>query len=151
MAHLHVRAARNPPLPVNDPANQTRRAIFVSIAQLKPEYPGTLPALLSSDDARNRDRMAGFTCKLGTAPDRFDAIARNFYWLNVTRFYAGCFSKGELPSLIERLQELSEEEGYRNTSHPRTLAAMLLSDWVFTQSPRSTKAAVDLSGSQKII
>ena len=34
--------------------------------------------------------------KRGTKPDRFDAIARNFYWLNVTRFYAGCFSKGEL-------------------------------------------------------
>src|SRR5437763_667634 len=32
----------------------------------------------------------------GTKPDRFDALARNFYWLNVTRFYCGCFSKGEL-------------------------------------------------------
>jgi hypothetical protein len=31
----------------------------------------------------------------GTKPDRFDALARNFYWTNVTRFYAGCFSKGE--------------------------------------------------------
>ena len=30
----------------------------------------------------------------GTKPDRFDAIAENFYWLNVTRFYAGCYSKG---------------------------------------------------------
>ena len=32
----------------------------------------------------------------GTKPDRFDAIAQSSYWLNVTRFYAGCFSKGEL-------------------------------------------------------
>ena len=32
----------------------------------------------------------------GSKPDRFDAISRNFYWLNVTRFYAGCYSKGEL-------------------------------------------------------
>src|SRR5580658_1335876 len=29
----------------------------------------------------------------GTKPDRFDALARNFLWTNVTRFYAGCFSQ----------------------------------------------------------
>ena len=44
--------------------------------------------------------------KKGTKPDRFAAIARNFYWLNVTRFYAGCYSKGELPSLVDGLREL---------------------------------------------
>ncbi|MEQ8998050.1 MAG: hypothetical protein RID53_16280 [Coleofasciculus sp. B1-GNL1-01] len=80
----------------------------------------------------------------GTKPDRFDAIARNFYWLNVTRFYAGCYSKGELPSLIDRLQELTEVEGYRLISHPRILAATLLSDWVFTQHPKSVQAVVEL-------
>src|SRR5690606_7455278 len=31
----------------------------------------------------------------GTLPDRFEALAKNFYWLNVTRFYAGCYSSGE--------------------------------------------------------
>jgi hypothetical protein len=35
----------------------------------------------------------------GTKPDRFDGLARNPYWLNVTRFFAGCFSKGEQPAL----------------------------------------------------
>jgi uncharacterized protein YheU (UPF0270 family) len=54
--------------------------------------------------------------KPGSKPDRFDAIARNFYWLNVARFYAGCYSKGELPSLVERLQDLRNEEGFRSTS-----------------------------------
>lgn len=73
----------------------------------------------------------------GTKPDRFDAIARNFYWLNVTRFYAGCYDKGELPSLIDRLEDLINSEGYKLISHPRTLAATLLSDWVFSQHPRS--------------
>ncbi|MEH2056034.1 MAG: NTPase (NACHT family)-like protein [Nostoc sp.] len=82
--------------------------------------------------------------KTGTLPDRFDAIARNFYWFNVTRFYAGCYTKGELPSLIDRLQDLIEQEGYRLISHPRILAATLLSDWVFKQHPKSVKAVVEL-------
>ena len=82
--------------------------------------------------------------KAGDKSDRFDALARNFYWLNVTRFFAGCFSRGELLSLVERLQELAEAEGFRNTDHPQTLAAMLLSDWVFAQQPRSMKQVVEL-------
>ena len=80
----------------------------------------------------------------GTKPDRFDAIAKDIYRLNVTRFYAGCFSKGELASLVDRLQELIKEEGYRYISHPRMLAATLLSDWVFTQHPRSVREVISL-------
>lgn len=82
--------------------------------------------------------------KKGTKPDRFDAIARNFYWLNVTRFYAGCYSKGELASLIESLKEIIQEEGYCFISHPRILAATLLSDWVFTQHPKSVQEVIKL-------
>jgi hypothetical protein len=80
----------------------------------------------------------------GEKVDRFDALARNFYWLNVTRFFAGCASKGELPSLVDRLQVLAAEEGFRYTDQPRVLATMLLADWVFTQHPRSMRAVVDL-------
>src|SRR5258708_5109457 len=82
--------------------------------------------------------------RAGSKPDRFDAIARNFYWLNVTRFFAGCYSKGELPSLVERLQELASEPGFSVISHPRILAATLLGDWVFAQKPRSVQQVVDL-------
>jgi hypothetical protein len=82
--------------------------------------------------------------KRGTKPDRFDAIARNLYWLNVTRFYAGCYSKGELASLIDRLQELSKDPDYSLTSHPRVLGAILLSDWVFSQHPKSVIEVVNL-------
>jgi hypothetical protein len=78
----------------------------------------------------------------GSKPDRFDAIAANFYWLNVTRFYAGCYSKGELSSLVERLLELGEEKGFRSTSYPRILAATLLTDWVFAQNPKSVQQLV---------
>lgn len=80
----------------------------------------------------------------GTKPDRFDAIASNFYWLNVVRFYAGCFDKGELPALIDRLEELVNKNGFRYISHPRILASMLLSDWVFTQYPRLMKEVVSI-------
>jgi hypothetical protein len=80
----------------------------------------------------------------GTKPDRFDVIARNFYWLNVTRFFAGCFSKGELPTLVDLLSELAKEDKFKYTSHPRLLAAMLLSDWVFAQHPKSMKEAIKL-------
>jgi hypothetical protein len=78
----------------------------------------------------------------GDKTDRFDALARNFYWLNATRFFAGCFSKGELLSLVERLEVLAEEDGFRHTDHPRVLASMLLTDWVFAQSPKAMKAVV---------
>lgn len=80
----------------------------------------------------------------GTKPDRFDAIARNFYWLNVTRFYAGCYDVGELPSLIDRLEDLIGSDGYCYISHPRILAAILLSDWVFSQHPKSVKKVMNL-------
>lgn len=80
----------------------------------------------------------------GTKPDRFDAIARNFYWLNVTRFYAGCYDVGELPSLIDRLEDLISSEDYCLISHPRILAATLLSDWVFSQHPKSVKKVITL-------
>ena len=82
--------------------------------------------------------------KLGTRPDRFDALARDFYWLNVTRFFAGCHSKGELPSLVDRLSELMKDDRFRLIAHPRTLALMLLSDWVFSQHPKSVGQVVEM-------
>lgn len=80
----------------------------------------------------------------GNILDRFDAISRNFYWLNVTRFYSGCFSIGELPSLADRLEELAQEEGFSQTNHPRYLAATLMADWVFAQHPKSMRHVVAL-------
>src|SRR5688572_22405260 len=64
---------------------------------------------------------SGFRQK-GTLPDRFDAIAPSPYWLNVTRFFSGCFDKGELPCLLDRLRRLAEEE-YELTNQPQRLAA----------------------------
>lgn len=80
--------------------------------------------------------------KKGTKPDRFDAMVRNFYWLNVTRFYAGCYSKGELPSLASSLKELISDENYGLLSYPAVIIATLLADWVFSQSPKLVKEVV---------
>ena len=80
----------------------------------------------------------------GTIDERFSAIAKNTYWQNVARFYAGCFRKAELPALVERLQELCEEGDLALTAHPRALAATLCADWVFSQNPRSLRSAIEL-------
>ena len=80
----------------------------------------------------------------GTISDRWSALARNYYWLNVARFYAGCYSEGELASLVDDLRALSNDEAFRSTSHPQLLTSTLLGDWVFSQRPRASQAAVDL-------
>lgn len=84
--------------------------------------------------------------KSGTKLDRFDALLRNPYWLNVARFYGGCFSKGEISALVDELISLSETEPYKLTSHPRSVALMLLSDWVFTQYQPAVKKIVAFIG-----
>ena len=80
----------------------------------------------------------------GTISDRWRALSRNYYWLNVARFYAGCYSEGELPSIVDELRALGNDEAFRCTSHPQLLTAMLLSDWVFSQRPPAIQDAVDL-------
>ncbi|MDA9525711.1 hypothetical protein XI06_36680 [Bradyrhizobium sp. CCBAU 11434] len=88
--------------------------------------------------------------KRGTNPERFEVLSRNFYWLNVTRFFCGCYSRGELSSLADGLIELAESDNYRETSYPRLLTLMLLGDWVFAQQPltieRLVKMLLDESG-----
>jgi hypothetical protein len=79
----------------------------------------------------------------GTKPERFEALVRNFYWLNVLRFFCECFSRGELSSLADGLDELARSNGYELLAHPRTLSIMLLSDWVFSQQPLTVKRVVE--------
>ena len=81
--------------------------------------------------------------KQGTRPDRFAALAVSLYWTNVTRFFCGFYDVGELPSLVDGLIEVGEGDGYRLITQPRRLALMLLSDYVFTQSPRSMRRLIN--------
>lgn len=82
--------------------------------------------------------------KPGTKPERFNAIAGNFYWHNVVRFFAGCFDKGELPMLIQQLKELQEDKYLKYTNYPRLIISQILSDWVFTQYPILLKDVIKM-------
>jgi hypothetical protein len=83
--------------------------------------------------------------KPGTKPDRFLAVAPNPHWFNTCRFFAGCFNKGELADLAERVEELGREAGQAAAPLARTVAVALLQDWVFTQSPKATARMVDFA------
>ena len=80
----------------------------------------------------------------GTISHRWNALSRNFYWLNVARFYAGCYSEGQISSLIDDLGALCNDDVFRWTSHPHLLTATLLGDWVFSQRPPAIRSAVQL-------
>lgn len=79
----------------------------------------------------------------GGKPERFEGVAGNPYWMNVTRFFAGCFTKGELPGLAGQLRELIEEGGGRNSNYARTVAVALLQDWVFSKAPNAASVVVN--------
>ncbi len=82
--------------------------------------------------------------KPGTKPDRFDALSKNYYWQNVLRFFSGCFDKGELPMLIDKLKELQNDDYFKYTNYPRLVTSQLLSDWVFSQYPKYLKDVVGI-------
>ena len=71
----------------------------------------------------------------GTLPERFEALARDSFWQNVTRFYAGCYSQGELPSLLKSLTVLAHTDEFKNSCYTQSLAVTLLSDYTFAQYP----------------
>ncbi len=83
------------------------------------------------------------SARSGSIMDRFDALARNAYWLNVTRFYCGCYSTGELPSLVDGLIAIGQSEQYVGTTYLSDLALTLLGDYVFSQQPRSVARLAD--------
>ncbi|MBY3388475.1 NACHT domain-containing protein [Rhizobium laguerreae] len=74
--------------------------------------------------------------------DRFRALVCNPYWLNVARFYGGCFNKGEILTLVNELIELSRQPPFKMTSLPRSVSLMLLGDWVFNQYQPAVKQVV---------
>ena len=76
----------------------------------------------------------------GTKPEIFTAISGSPYWLNVTRFFAGCYSIGELPGLGEQVKDSLSEGDLGLTSLPRSVATALLGDRVFQQDPKVTRS-----------
>ncbi len=78
----------------------------------------------------------------GTRPERLEAMLPHRFWLNVARFYAGCYDVGELESLAGRLEALADNDELRWTALPRTVTAQLLADWTLVQDRRAHRRAV---------
>jgi hypothetical protein len=78
----------------------------------------------------------------GTKPDRFRALATNPYWFNVTRFFCGCFSRGELMDLAVDALSAKDLEALANVRELPKLWATLVADWVFVQTPRARNEVV---------
>lgn len=121
--------------------NVTVARVFMIVSRIEGTYEFEVQPLREYFAARYLYDTAPYSPpggeRTGTKPDRFDAVARNFYWLNVARFLCGCFSKGELLDLADRIRHLANDGQISHTKHPVTLSVMLLSDWVFSQSPRA--------------
>lgn len=79
----------------------------------------------------------------GTKPDRFRALSKNFFWRNVVRFYAGCYTTGELASIVEGLAELEEDQQTRETVYSVRLACELLTDYVFAGKPKLAERVLE--------
>lgn len=80
--------------------------------------------------------------RAGTRPERLDAMLPHRFWLNVARFYAGCYSVGELESLAGRLEAFADDDKVRWTALPRIVTAQLLADWALAQDPRAQRRAL---------
>lgn len=84
----------------------------------------------------------------GSRADRFEALAQNAFWTNVSRFYCGFYDKGELSSLVDGIAQLGTLSGHILVNHSRRLAIMLLLDQVFSQVPRVTNRLINFVTSE---
>lgn len=80
----------------------------------------------------------------GDRPQRFEAMAANPYWANVTRFYAGFYHSGELGGLYVSLKELISSKDPAIGITARSMGAALLSDWVFVSKKSIQRDVIDL-------
>lgn len=74
----------------------------------------------------------------GTRPERLEALLRNPYWLNVLRFFAGNYQKGELADLARRLIDLAIQSEWSGTSKSYEPIYSILRDYSMYQSRRDT-------------
>ncbi|WP_143707925.1 NACHT domain-containing protein [Gordonia terrae] len=70
----------------------------------------------------------------GDRARRFEALVVNPFWLNVCRFYAGLYQKGEVASLVYSIKEILSVDEYARSLHTRRVGFALLSDWVFSKT-----------------
>jgi hypothetical protein len=145
VAEYLVREGRSPDL-VDDLVIGAVERVVALVSRVEGTYEFEVQPLREYFAARYLYDTAPYSpagrARTGTKPDRFDAVARNPYWLNVTRFFAGCFSKGELLDLADRLCALIRSNDNKFATYSRSLAIAFLQDWVFTQSVTATSQIV---------
>jgi len=83
--------------------------------------------------------------RYGDRIDRFEALLRNPFWLNVTRFFAGSCRKGEIASLVSSLRALLSEPPYDVSQSARRIGLTLAGDFVFAQTPLLRDEVVAMS------
>lgn len=80
----------------------------------------------------------------GDRSERFEAMAANPYWSNVTRFYAGFYASGEIGALSESLREMIASRDISTGIMARKVGAALLSDWIFKGKPFIQREMIEL-------
>lgn len=80
----------------------------------------------------------------GDRAHRFEAIAVNPYWANVTRFYAGFYEPGEIGALSSSLRELAKSKDLSVSVNARSIGAALLADWIFRSKKFIQDEVIDL-------
>lgn len=91
----------------------------------------------------------------GDRAQRFEALASNPFWLNVCRFYAGCYERGEIASIILSLEEMIQTGSVAVSQQARRVGLALLQDWVFSSvkypQARLIRAVFDGAGVQMLL
>jgi hypothetical protein len=78
----------------------------------------------------------------GSRPERLDALLRSPYWANVTRFFCGYFTKGELPGLARQLEDLIASPNFGRLLFSYGVIERILRDYSLSASQRDTNAVV---------
>ena len=81
----------------------------------------------------------------GQKDDRLLALLRRPYWANVLRFYAGCFTSGELAGLLDTLMSAAVDDHLPVPAITRSVVRQLLNDRLFNGKPMIERRALDFA------
>jgi len=123
--------------------------IFVLVQRLEGLYEFEVQPLREYFCARHLYETAPVGTYRDSAPQgdraqRFEAMAKNPFWTNVTRFYAGSYESGEIAGLVMSLKELILRGDLSTSLQARRVGRALLSDWVFSNKKFAQEELVRL-------
>jgi len=74
----------------------------------------------------------------GSRPERLEELLRRPYWMNVTRFFCGYFTKGEIPGLARQLEDLTTSSDFGYLLYSYELVERIVRDYSLSASQRDT-------------